>query len=271
MKAYSFTTRNVTAGERNNADEMVLRAVGDVTVELVGMLPPELAEWEWATDALNTRGWHEEQFRLTMRGWKVVHPKAGTVGFLFQGAGTRVHVEWYDVVNGDYFPAGWTRNLRHGAAQIVNARQQAGQGLPADVEPEPYKAPTAPTRLRNGTPVRYHGTFAMTFSDIGISEFQVYGCDCDELSCRGYELHVPGLYEPVALHVGHDHVTALDPESVAARTIPTPDQVAELLLDPTVDDADAQADLTARLGARPARRLLAAAHTIAADRLWNAA
>jgi hypothetical protein len=215
MKNYTFTTRNVTAGERNEAGEMVIRHLGDVTVTLEGMLPPELSEWEWASAALNTRGWDEEQFLLTMRGWRVVHPEAGVVGVLLQGYGTRVHVEWYDAVNEDYFSAGWVRNLRHGAAAIVNARQHTGQGLPVDVEPEPYVAPAAPVRLPAGTRVRYHGTFAMTFSDLGISEFQVFGCDCDEWRCSGYELHVAGLYEPVAQHVGLDHVTALDAEPAA--------------------------------------------------------
>ncbi|MFD0032492.1 hypothetical protein ACFVJK_30345 [Streptomyces sp. NPDC127172] len=216
MANHTFTTRNVNAGERNAAGEMVLRHLGDVTVTLEGMLPPELSEWEWASACLNTRGWDEEQFLLTVRGWKVVHPEAGVVGVLLQGAGTRVHVEWFDAANDDFFSAGWVAKLRHGAAAIVNARQHAGQGLPVDVEPEPYKAPAAPTRLPEGTRVRYHGTFAMTFSDLGIHEFRVYGCDCDELACRGYELHVDGLYEPVALHVHPDHATPLDAESVAA-------------------------------------------------------
>jgi hypothetical protein len=183
------------------------------------MLPAQLADWEWATDALNTRGIDEEAFRLSVRGWQVVHPTAGVVGVMFQGYGSRVHVEWYDAENDDFFAAGWSANLRNGTAQVVFARQTAGQGLPADVKPEPYVAPAAPATpawLPAGTRVRYHGTFATTFSDLGISEFKVYGCDCNELSCRGYELHVAGLYEPVALHVGLDHVTALDAEPAAA-------------------------------------------------------
>jgi hypothetical protein len=215
MKNYTFTTRNVTAGERNDAGEMVLRHLGDVTLTLEGMTRAEVAEWADLTDALNTRGVDEETFRLTVNDWKVVHPEAGVVGLMFQGYGSRVHVEWYDAANDDYFSAGWVRNLRHGAAQIVNARQHAGQGLPVDVEPEPYKAPAASAWLPDGTRVRYHGTFAMTFSDLGISDFRVYGCDCDELACRGYELHVDGLYEPVALHVGLDHVTPLEAEPAA--------------------------------------------------------
>jgi hypothetical protein len=216
MKNYTYTTRNVTAGERDAAGEMVLRTVGNITTELVGMLPAKLADWEWVAYGLNTRGIDEEAFRLSLRGWEVVHATAGVVGVLIQGYGSRVHVEWYDAENEDYFSAGWSANIRNGAAQVVFARQTAGQGLPADVEPEPYKAPAAPARLRAGTRVRYHGTFAMAFSDLGISEFRVYGCDCDEWRCSGYELHVSGLEEPVAQHVGLDHVTALEAEPAAA-------------------------------------------------------
>jgi hypothetical protein len=222
MKAITFTTRNVTAGERNTAGEMVLRHLGNVTVTLEAMTRAELAEWEWATDALNTRGWDEELFRLTVNGWKVIHPQAGVVGLLFQGAGTRVHVEWYDVANDDYFSAGWASGLgmtglRHGAAQIVHARQHAGQGLPVDVAPQPVKAPTvkAPVWLDNGTPVRYHGTFAMTFADLGISDFRVYGCDYGACDCNGYELRI-GWQETVAVHVSPDSVTALEHEPAVA-------------------------------------------------------
>ncbi|MFI5814934.1 hypothetical protein ACIA7S_28745 [Streptomyces sp. NPDC051643] len=217
MKNYTFTTRNVTAGQRNDTGEMVLHTVGHVTTELVGMLPPELAEWEWATDALNTRGWDEELFRLTIRGWKVVHPEAGVVGLLFQGAGTRVHVEWYDPANEDFFSAGWSANLRHGTAQAVFARQTAGHGLPADVEPEPYKAPKPvhPVWLENGTVVRYHGSLAQ----LSGGTFRVESCyrteECD-LDCDGYALYRIGEWWPCAIHVGLNHVTALDAEPVAA-------------------------------------------------------
>jgi hypothetical protein len=227
MKAITFTTRNVTAGQRNDAGEMVLRTLGDVTLTLQGMTRTEIAEWEWATDALNTRGISEDLFRLTVNGYKVVHPEAGVVGLLFQGAGTRVHVEWYDPANNDFFSAAWTRNLRHGAAQIINARQHAGHGLPADVRPEPYQAPAAqsPVWLKEGTRVRYTGTFATTFSDLGISEFLVYGCDCDDLGCRGrYELNIrlwdAPNYGPVtdvvAQHVHPDHVTPVAAELAGA-------------------------------------------------------
>lgn len=222
MKAYTFTTRNVTAGERTAAGEMVLRHLGNVTLTLEGMTRAELADWTDITDALNTRGIDEDHFRLAVNGWKVIHPQAGVVGLLFQGAGTPVHVEWYDAVNDDYFSAGWTSGLgasglRHGAAAIVHARQHAGQGLPVDVEPEPVKEPAVqgPVWLKEGTPVRYHGTFAMTFSDLGITDLRVYWCGEGDCDCDMYELRM-GRYETVALHVHPDHVTALDAEPAAA-------------------------------------------------------
>jgi hypothetical protein len=217
MKAYSFTTRNVVAGTRNDAGEMVLRTLGDVTLALEGMLPNELADWEWAAATLNTRGWNEEQFLLTVRGWKVVHPEAGVVGVLLQGAGTRVHVEWYDSVNGDFFSAGWVRNLRHGAAAIVNARQHVGQGVPVDVEPEPYQAPVSvvPVWLDRGTVVRYHGSLdQLVDGTFRIEEcYRVEACDLD---CDGYALYRVGEYWPCALHVHPSHVTALEAEPAAA-------------------------------------------------------
>lgn len=49
------------------------------------------------------------------------------------------------------------------------------------------------------------------------------------------------------------------------------ERLAGLLLDPAVSDAEVTAGLTARVGVRQARRILAAAHGIAADRLWTAA
>ncbi|NUR01328.1 MAG: hypothetical protein HOY79_33830 [Streptomyces sp.] len=217
MKAYSFTTRNVTAGERNEAGVMVLRTVGDVTVTLEGMLPAELGDWEWAAAGLNTRGWNEAQFLLTVRGWKVMHG-GEVVGVLLQGAGTRVHVEWYDAVNGDFFSAAWTGNLRQGAAQVVNARQTAGQGLPVDVEPEPVKAPESvrPVWLEDRTVVRYHGSLEQISGGI----FRVHECakfdECDRWDCEGYALVPIDGYRPCALHVGIGHVTALDAEPAAA-------------------------------------------------------
>ena len=218
MKNYSFTTRNVTVGERNAAGVMVLRHLGDVTLTLEGMLPNELADWAWASAGLNTRGWNEKQFLLTVRGWKVVHPEAGVVGVLLQGAGTRVHVEWYDAVNNDFFFAAWTRNLRHGAAQIVNARQHAGQGLPVDVEPEPYKAPepVRPVWLENGTHVRYHGSL----DQVSGGTFRIEECyrtdECDNWDCQGYALYQVGAWRPCAVHVWPGSVTALDAELAAA-------------------------------------------------------
>ncbi|SCD37662.1 hypothetical protein GA0115253_1002210 [Streptomyces sp. Termitarium-T10T-6] len=50
---------------------------------------------------------------------------------------------------------------------------------------------------------------------------------------------------------------------------PTAAQLADLLLTPDVNEAAMVAELAAALGARSARRLLAAAHNIAANRLWN--
>lgn len=210
MKAYTFTTRNVTATERNTADNLVLRHLGDVTVTLKGMTRDEVAEWEWASDALNTRGWDEKQFRLTVNGWKVLHD-GQVIGMLLQGAGTRVHTEWYDTVNSDFFTAAWTRNLRHGAAAIVNARQHAGQGLPADVQPEPIQAPqpVRPVWLEDGTLVRYHGSLAQLAGET----FRVRECcrfdECDNWDCQGYALVPAGGWRPVALHVGLGSVTAV--------------------------------------------------------------
>ncbi|MCX4911843.1 hypothetical protein [Streptomyces sp. NBC_00878] len=221
MKAITFTVRNVTAGQRNDAGEMVLRQIGDITLTLEGMTRTEIAEWQWATDALNTRGIDEEMFRLTVNGWKVVHETAGVVGVMLQGAGTRVHVEWYDAVNGDFFSAAWTRNLRHGAAQIVNARQHAGQGLPVDFVPEPVKAPETvpavhPVWLENDTLVRYHGSIQQLSGGI----FRVYECavmdQCDHWDCNGYALLPVGSWKPCAVHVGIGSVTALDAQPVAA-------------------------------------------------------
>ncbi|MEE1735930.1 hypothetical protein PUR49_05295 [Streptomyces sp. BE147] len=48
-------------------------------------------------------------------------------------------------------------------------------------------------------------------------------------------------------------------------------RLADLLLDPAVPDAEVTEGLAARVGVRQARRLLAVAHGIAADRLWAAA
>jgi hypothetical protein len=215
MKAYTFTTRNVTAGQRNTAGDMVLRTLGDVTVTLQGMTRTEVTDWTDITDALNTRGIDADHFRLTVNGWKVLHD-GQVVGLLFQGTGTRVHTEWYDTINGDFFAAAWTRNLRHGAAQIINARQHAGQGLPVDFAPEPVKAPepARPVWLENGTLVRYHGSIPQ----LSGSTFSVHECyrydECDNWDCQGYALVPVGDWRPVAVHVGLGSVTAV--EAVAA-------------------------------------------------------
>jgi hypothetical protein len=60
----------------------------------------------------------------------------------------------------------------------------------------------------------------------------------------------------------------------AARMTELPtdtEQLADLLLNPVTDYASLVARLADQVGARPSRRLLAAAHGIAADRLWNEA
>ncbi|MFH8737598.1 hypothetical protein [Streptomyces sp. NPDC017964] len=150
--------------------------------------------------------------------WRVVHPEAGVVGVLLQGYGTRVHVEWFDAANKDYFSAAEVANLRHGAAAIVNARQHAGQGLPVDVEPESYKAPepVRPVWLKDDTLVRYHGSLEQLAGGI----FRVFECavvdECDDWDCQGYALFPVGVWRPCAVHVGPAHVTALDAEPAVA-------------------------------------------------------
>lgn len=215
MKDYTFTTRNVIAAERDAAGETVLRSLGDVTLTLKAMTRDEIADWADITDALNTRAIDEETFRRSVEGWKVTHPEAGTVGIVFQGRGSRVHVEWYDAVNDDFFSAGWTRNLRHAVARIVNARLRAGQGLSVDAQPELIRRAVSPKWLAGGTRVGYHGKFAALLNERCFSGFRVYPCDCDDW-CGRYELWAFGALEPVAQHVGHDSVTALDAEAVAA-------------------------------------------------------
>lgn len=218
MKDYTFTTRNVTAGERNTAGKMVLHHLGDITLTLEGMTRTEVANWVDITDALNTRGIDEETFRLTVTGWKVVHPEAGTVGLLFQGYGSRVHVEWFDAVNEDFFSAGWVRNLRHGVAAVINARQHVGQGLSADVQPKPIKTATLvrPVPLEDGTLVRYHGSLVQFIDGI----FRVHECsifdECEHSDCEGYALLPVDSWQPCAVHVGLDSVTALAMELAAA-------------------------------------------------------
>jgi hypothetical protein len=210
MKALTFTTP-VTAGTRNAAGEMVLRTLGDVTVTLQGLTRAELTEWEWATDALNTRGWDEKQFRWTVEGWKVLHG-GKVVGMLFRGAGTKIHVEWYDEVNEDFFSAAWVSRLAHGTAAIINARQHAGQGLPVDVKPEPVKAPAPaepvrPVWHRDGTQVTYHGSLEQFVG----GRFMVMECECYE--CDRYQLMqvtTTGGWVCVAVHVGLGSVTPVE-------------------------------------------------------------
>ena len=209
--SYAFTVRNVTEGRRSAAGELTLAHLGDVTVTLQGMTRAELAEWEWATDALALDGVDEAAHRLAMNGWKVLHG-GEVVGLLFQGAGTRVHAEFYDPASGDFLAAGWAAKLRHGAALIVNARQAAGHGLPVDITPEPVTIPqpARPVWLRGGTEVRYHGSMAQLHGD----GYRVEECECFE--CDGYQLYTVNPWRVVALHVGLTSVTAVDALAEAA-------------------------------------------------------
>lgn len=202
----AVTVRNVTEGRRNDAGEMTITHLGEVTVSLQAMSRAELAEWEWATDALNI-GMDEEIHRMAMEGWKVLHPEAGVIGLLFQGAGTRVHVEWYDPATGDFLAAGWAATPRHGAALIVNARQAAGHGVPVDVTPEPYRAPepTRPAWYADHTEVIYHGSLHQLHGDT----YRLEACECFE--CDGYQLYTCGeVWNVVAHHVRHTSVTAAE-------------------------------------------------------------
>ncbi|MGW6288861.1 hypothetical protein [Streptomyces sp. NPDC055107] len=58
---------------------------------------------------------------------------------------------------------------------------------------------------------------------------------------------------------------------IHALALPTAEQLADRLLAPSANEAELAAELAAQVGARPARRLLAAAHSIAASHLWDAA
>ncbi|MFJ8606315.1 hypothetical protein ACIRH0_03875 [Streptomyces sp. NPDC093675] len=84
---------------------------------LEGITRTELAEWERATDDLNI-GVAEDIHRLAMNGWNVVHGQTGVIGLLFQGAGTLVHIEWYDPANRESFSVGWARGF------VLENRQQ---------------------------------------------------------------------------------------------------------------------------------------------------
>ncbi|XCM28875.1 hypothetical protein ABXI76_05315 [Streptomyces parvus] len=56
---------------------------------------------------------------------------------------------------------------------------------------------------------------------------------------------------------------------IHAIPAPTAEQLADLLLTSGINEGAISAELAVALGARSARRLLAAAHGIAANRLWN--
>lgn len=191
----TVTVRNVTAGHRDQDGRLTLTHVGDVTVTLHPMSRDELADWEWITDDLNI-GVDQTTHRLAMRGWTVRHARAGVVGLLFQGAGTRVHVEWYDPTSGEFLSSGSvTRHVRHGAAAIVNARQQAGHGLPTDTPPAPVRRPE-PAHADNyeGLHVRYRGSLEELHGDT----FNAERCAC---GCGLYELWEIGARGPIARHV----------------------------------------------------------------------
>ncbi|MET9819588.1 hypothetical protein [Streptomyces sp. NPDC006355] len=203
--SHSLTVRNVTEGRRDAAGALTITHLGDVTVTLQGMTRAELAEWEWATDALILDGVTEEAHRLAMNGWKVLHG-GEVVGLLFQGAGTRVHVEVYDPASGDFLAAGWAAKLRHGAALVVNARQEAGHGLPVDVTPEPYRAPepARPAWYADHTEVLYHGSLDQLRGKV----LRLEECECYE--CDGYQLYACDRWNVVAQHVRHTSVTAAE-------------------------------------------------------------
>lgn len=199
----SFTVRNVNAGHRDSAGDMVLRGLGDVTVHLEPMTSAELDEW---LDVLD-----ETMHVPALQGWNVTHPEAGHLGLLFQVPGGRVHVEWYDPSEGDHFAAGSALQLRHGAAYIVDTRQRAGHGVPVDAVPAPVpvKAPERPQVLADGTRVRYHGSLQQLHGD----DFTVEECEC--FDCDLYQLVPVGGWEPVAQHVGLTSVTALEVQRAA--------------------------------------------------------
>ncbi|MGY1548315.1 hypothetical protein [Streptomyces sp. MN6] len=190
----TVTVRNVTAGHRDRTSRITLTHVGDVTVTLHPMTRDELAEWEWATDTLNI-GVDERTHRLAMRGWTVRHAQAGVVGLLFQGAGTRVHVEWYDPTEGDFFSAGHVASrVRHGAAAIVDARQRAGHCLPADTVPAPVRPEPARADDYERLRVRYHGSI----EELRGQTFNAERCAC---GCGLHELWEIGGHAALARHV----------------------------------------------------------------------
>lgn len=209
IASQTFTVRNVTEGRRDATGALTITHLGDVTVTLQGMSRAEIAEWEWATDALNI-GLTAEIHRMTVNGWKVFH-SSELIGYLFQGAGTRVHAEWIDPTTGDSFATGYAARLRHGAAQIVKARQAAGHGLPVDATPEPVRAP-APTRpvwYADDTEVLYHGSL----QQLRGRTLRVEECECYE--CDGYQLYTRDVRSVVARHVRHTSVTAAEEVTAA--------------------------------------------------------
>ncbi|MER5642837.1 hypothetical protein ABT095_38615 [Kitasatospora sp. NPDC002227] len=213
MAANTLTVRGLTASQRDEAGHLTITSLGDITVSLQGMPAAELAEWQWLTNTLNP-GLDEETHRLTVTGWKVTHPAAGTIGLLFQGYGTRFHIEWFNPEIDDFCSAGQQARLRHGVAQILNARQHHGHPVPVDPQPEaaePAPAEAPPTRLPGGTLIRYSGSL----QDLHGETFLAYACDGgdeDFCDCGKYELYDPVLGVLRAAHVSHRSVAAVQPD-----------------------------------------------------------
>ncbi|MCC9309882.1 hypothetical protein LN042_22890 [Kitasatospora sp. RB6PN24] len=215
MAANTMTVRGLTASQRDEAGDLTITSLGDITVSVQGMSLSELAEWQWLTDTLNP-GLDEETHRLTLAGWKVTHPEAGTIGLLFRGHGTRFHIEWFNPAIGDFCAAGQQARLRHGVAQILNARQHHGHPVPVDPQPEAAEptATEAPLMwIKGGTRVRYSGSL----QELHSGTYLVYECDGgdgDDCDCGQYQLYDAVRGVLVALHVSHGSITPIEPASL---------------------------------------------------------
>ncbi len=221
MAPSTMTVRGLTASQRDEAGHLTITSLGDITVTLQGMPAAELAKWQWMTDTLNP-GLDEATHRLTVTGWEVIHPEAGTIGLLFQGYGSRFHIEWFNPKIGDFCSAGQQARLRHGVAQILNARQHHGHPVPVDPQPEaaePADAAAPPVRHRAGAVVRYSGSV----QELHGGTFLAYGCDGgdeDYCDCGKYELYDAVLGVLRALHVSHGSLAAVEPDPSQPRPVP---------------------------------------------------
>ncbi|MEV7776250.1 hypothetical protein [Kitasatospora sp. NPDC086791] len=207
MKTSAVTIRNVCASKRDRAGNLTITSRGDVTVTLDPMTEAELSDWQWLTETLGAEGVDQEAQRLTVRGWKVSHSAAGTIGLLFQRHGTRVHIEWYDPKAGDFMAGGQQARLRHAVAQVVNARQQHGFPLPVDPAPavvDQAPEPTRRVRCADGTLVRYNGSVERLRGGV----FRAEECGCLEF-CGGYELYPDFPSSEMLRHVRHESVMPL--------------------------------------------------------------